>query len=313
MGFLPVWMLLLFVVQQPPGFKVDADFVRVPVTVLDPQGRTVSGLTRSDFQLRDEGVERPIINFLLDEAPVHVAFLLDASGSIADELNEIRYATLRFAQHFAPDDHFSIIAFSDRTETLLPWTNNLKDLRKSLRKLQRGYRTALYDALHLTARDRLSRVEGRRVIILLTDGLDNESRTTYQAVMNELTELDIVLYIVSRTRIIRPQIEQSKRVEFLDRVMRNVLNDDESFVDAYFREKETAMSRLAEVNAGRVLYPVKLQALGESYVQIARELKAQYLLTFAPVQDSPVKFRRIQVISHRPEDRVFHRGLYRAP
>lgn len=306
------WLLstLLF---QLPGFKVEADYVRVPVTVLDTQGRIVPDRTRADFQLYDEGVERRIINFLLDQSPVHVVFLLDASGSIVDEINEIRYATIRFAQHFAPEDRFSIIAFSDRTETLLPWTNNLKDLRKALRKLERGYRTALYDAIHLTARDRLSKVDGKRVIILLTDGLDNESRTTYQTVMDELAELDIVLYIVSRTRIVRPRIESSERVEFLERVMRNVLKDDSSFVDAYFREKEAAMGQLAETNAGRVLYPARLQALGESYVQIARELKAQYLLTFEPARDSRPKFRHIQVVSRRPGDQVIHRRLYVAP
>ncbi len=306
------WFLtpLLF---QLPAFKVEAEYVRVPVTVLDAHGRTVPDRTRTDFRLFDEGVECRIVNFLLDRSPVHVVFLLDASGSIVDEINEIRHATIRFAQHFAPEDRFSIIAFSDRTETLLPWTNSLKDLRKALRKLERGYRTALYDAIHLTARDRLGNVAGKRVIILLTDGLDNESRTTYETVMQELTEREIVLYIVSRTRIVRPRIENSERVEFLERVMRNVLKDDSSFVGAYFREKEAAMGRLAETNAGRVLYPTKLQALGESYVQIARELKAQYLLTFEPARNSAVKFRRIEVVSRKPEDRVFHRRLYVAP
>lgn len=313
MGILSLWLLINLLVQDPLGFRVDADFVRVPVTVLDSRGRPVSGLSRSDFQLFDEGEQRPIANFLLDQAPVNVVFLLDSSGSIVDEITEIRHATIRFAQHFSPDDRYSIISFSERAEVLLPWANNLKDLRKALRKLERGYRTALYDALTLTARDHLAGVPGRRVIILLTDGLDNESRATYASVMDTLTEHEVVLYIVSRTRLVRPGIENSRRVEFLDRVMRNVLNDDTSFVEVYFREKEISMGRLAEVNAGRVLYPVKLQAMGESYVQIARELKAQYLLTFEPDRGGGPRFRNIEVISRRADDRVFHRRLYRAP
>lgn len=308
--FLPLLPSLLFLQST---FIVDALYVRVPVTVLDEQGRSIQGLTSDDFTLYDEGEPRDIANFLLDEAPVSVLFLLDASGSILDDLTEIRHATIRFAQHFSQEDQFAIVSFAGKTETLQTWTNKLSDLRKSLRKLERGYGTAMYDAILQTAREKLSRIEGKRVMILVTDALDNASFAGYEDAMQELTDLDVVLYIVSRTRLVRPKVAESKRVEFLDQVLKNLLDDDSSFVDIYFKEKEAALDNLAGVNAGRVFYPRRLDALAQNYADIARELKSQYLLTFRPPGHSEKRYRDIKVVCNQPFGRLYHRQVYRAP
>jgi VWFA-related protein len=293
------------------AFRVDAGYVRVPVTVLDQDGRSILGLTGEDFRLFDEEKEMPISNFLLDPAPVNVIFLLDTSGSVKEELQQIRYAVIRFAQHFDKDDRMEIVSFSDRMQTLQSWTNDPGDIRKSVRRLEQGYRTALYDSLVATASEKFKGIPGKRVILLLTDGLDNESETSYEEAMNRLIDLDVVLYIVSRTRLVQSKVEKSERVEFLDKVLKNVLNDDNSFVEAYFREKETSMNYLAEVNAGRVLYPLKLEELGQAYVRIAQELKTQYLLTFLPAATEEPEYRNLRVECLRPVGEVFHRKMYR--
>jgi len=304
--------LLLTFFQSQPTYKVDAKFIKVPVTVLDQNNQSITGLTRDDFELFDEEEARPIENFVLDEMPVHVAFLLDTSGSLKEEIQEIRYATLRFAQTFGEEDRIAVISFSDEVTLLQDWTNSYKQLRKSLKKLKRGYRTALYDALLQTATEKLRPISGKRVIILLTDGLDNESDTSYASVMNELIASNIVLYIVSRTRLIQPKVEESERVDFLNQVMKNVLGEDEDFVEIYFRLKETSMNYLAGSSGGRVFYPEQLKALGQSYVQIAKELKTQYVLTFLPAKESNKRFRAIRVTCNRPVEKIFHRKLYRA-
>lgn len=311
---LAVLLLLGVSLQAQTNIRVDADYVKVPVTVLDKNGKGVLGLRATDFRLFDEGQERPIANFILDKQQVNVVFLLDTSGSIKEELDQIRYATLRFAEHFSREDRIAVVSFSGDVETIQDWTNSIGRLRKSLRKLKTGYKTALYDALIETARQKLSKVNGRRVIILLTDGLDNWSHATYQAAMNELTRLNVVLYIVSRSRLVQARVEQNDRVEFLDRVMKNVLKDDADFVDIYFREKEVALNHLAEVNAGRVFYPVKLEQLGQTYVHIAEELKIQYLLTFLPPKESSTgpDFRKIRVECLKDVGKIYNRELYRA-
>lgn len=307
------FLLLFSALQAQPAYKIDAQYIKVPVTVLDADNQAVMGLTREDFRLFDEGEARPIKNFVLDELPIHVVFLLDSSASLKEEIQEIRYATLRFAQTFGSEDRIAVISFSDEIHLLQDWTNSYKELRGSLKKLKKGYRTALYDALLTTASEKLQSVVGKRVIILLTDGLDNESDATYANVMNELIASNIVLYIVSRTRLIQPKVEGTERVEFLNRVMKNVLGEDEDFVEIYFRLKETAMNHLAESSGGRVFYPEELKALGPTYVQIAKELKSQYILTFLPPGKSRKRFRSIQVTCSRPVGKIFHRQLYRVP
>ena len=235
---------------QDAAFRVNANFIKVPVTVFDSRGEILSGLTRESFQLFDEETAQPIENFLLDYAPINVLLLLDTSGSLEQEVEEIRTAALRFAGAFSKEDRISIISFADEVVLLRDWTNKYKAIKKSLKKLKPGYRTALYDALRSAVSDQFQGITGRRVIILLTDGLDNASRSTYDGLVANLTENDVTLFIISRTRLISPQVRESSRVKFLNKVMKNVLKSDGDYVDIFFKEKETAMRNLAETTGG---------------------------------------------------------------
>lgn len=302
---------LLGQAQSRPSFKIQADFIKVPVTVLDRKGQTILDLESDDFELFDEEVPTPISNFVIDQSSVYVSLLLDSSGSVKDEIREIRDAAYGLVQIFDREDRISIVSFSDEIEILQEWTDNHRDLRRSLGGLERGYRTALYDAITAVVDGPLSQVSGRRVVILFTDGLDNESRATYNSVMDLLIEQDVILYLVSRSRLVQPDVKDSHRVDFLNRVLKNVLDEDEDFVDVYFREKEAAMNHLAETTGGRVLYPEALTDLGGAYVQIAREIKSQYLMTFLPPETSSKRFRKIRVRCLEPYNRIYYRSMYR--
>jgi VWFA-related protein len=307
------WLLLccpLLLAQEPPSFQIRANYVKVPVSVFDVNGQVLSNLTREQFVLLDENEPRPIENFLLDKTAIRVLLLLDVSSSLREELEEIQEAALQFAQSFGREDRIAIATFSDKLELLQDWTNNVKKLRKSLKRVERGYRTALYDALVSTARERWVRVPGKKVIILLTDGLDNESRSTFEDALNLLIESDISLYIVSRTRLVQPKIEQSDRADFLNQVMKNVLREEKDFIDIYFREKETSLSHLAEATGGRVFFPEKLEDLRSSYLRVAEELKSQYVLTFRPPLSSEKQFRTIEVVCTQDVGQIYHRKQY---
>lgn len=296
----------------PPQIKATVDYVRVPVAALDEQQQPILDLTAADFSLFDEGEPKAIENFVLDVRPVHVFFLLDASGSTREELPQIRYATVRFAQHFSPEDRMAAAAFSDGLVLLQDWTDDFKRLRKSLKRMEPGYRTALWDSLAQVVKEKLAGLPGKRAVILVTDGLDNESSIRYADLMQLLTRQEITLYIVSRSRLAAREIEGDERVQFLDRVMRNLLDEDESFVTAYFRDKEAALETLAAVNGGRVFYPPSLPALGQIYVQIARELKTQYVLTFPATTGGDKEYRRIRVECRRPVSKLVYRRMYYA-
>ena len=297
--------------QSSSSFRVDATYVRVPVTVLDSDGRTLANLSREHFRLLDEGQPRAIENFLLDQTAIHVVLLLDSSASVRQELQEIRQAALRFARAFDSGDRIAVISFSNQIEVLQDWTNDPKKLKNSLKNLDVGYRTALYDALLETAREKLTRVAGRKAIILLTDGLDNHSSASFSDVVNSLIDSDISLYIVSRTRLAQAQLHGSDRVAFLNRIMKNVLDEEKDFVDIYFRKKETSLSHLARSTGGRAFFPERLGDLTKSYDQVARELKNQYLLTFRPPAHSSTSLRTIRVVCTRKLAKIYHRSRYR--
>jgi len=295
---------------QAARFKVEASFVKVPVAVSDSHGRSILGLTRQDFRVFDEGEERAINNFVLDRTPLHVVLLLDVSGSVREEIDEIKEAAVSFARAFDRDDRIAVMTFADKLELVQDWTNDSRKIRKSLKKLEPGYRTALFDALLGVRQHRFRGISGRKVIIALTDGVDNESQSGYETVLKDMVQSDVSLYIVSRTRLVLPQIRQEERVQFMNQVMKNILKDDEDFVEVYFREKETAMEHLAKSSGGRVLYPEKLTDLRDNYAEISNELKSQYLLTFQPPLQSEKRFRDIRVSCSDPVAVVRYRQQY---
>ncbi|MEE8349551.1 MAG: VWA domain-containing protein [Acidobacteriota bacterium] len=300
----------LLIAEDPSSFTVKADLVTVPVTVFDQQGRMISGLTRHQFVLLDENEPRPIENFLLDRTPLHVLLLLDVSASLREEVKEIQKTAYRFAQSFHPEDQLAVVSFSDGLTVLQPWTNDKNSLRRALKKLRRGYRTALYDALEWSVLDPLTQVSGKKVIILLTDGLDNQSLSRFDTVLELLLKSDISLYIVSRTRLVRPKIEESDRVGFVNQVMQNVLREEQNYVGTYFQEKEASLSHLAEITGGRIFFPERLEDLRESYMEVAQELQNQYLLTFRPPPVSQNVYRAIQVLCTETVGRINHRKRY---
>ena len=167
------WLFLccpLLLAQEPPSFQIKANYVKVPVSVFDTNGQILSNLTREQFILLDENEPRPIENFLLDTTAIHVVLLLDVQQQSCERnWKKSRRQPLQFCPGpSAREDRIAIVSFSDQLELLQDWTNNIKELRKSLKHLERGYRTALYDALISTARQQLTQVPGKKVIIVLT-------------------------------------------------------------------------------------------------------------------------------------------------
>jgi VWFA-related protein len=299
--------------EQPPSFIVAARFVKVPVSVFDKQGSLIPDLSRDDFKLFDEGEPREIENFLLDSAPIHALLLLDVSGSLSEELQEIRRAALEFSDAFDREDRISLVSFSDKVVLLRDWTNRRKHIKKGLKKLKTGYRTALYDALKQMIETQFKGVDGRRVIIVLTDGLDNESDADLESVASDFVSSDISLYIVSRTRLLQEKVRDSARVEFLNQVMKNVLSDDGDYVSLFFKRKEATMRQLAETTGGRVFFPEHLEELTTVYSEVAEELKQQYVLTFRSPSSSEKEFHSIQLDCTRDIGRLHYRKQYRWP
>ena len=182
----------------------------IPVTVRDSNGRLVNDLTRNDFRVFENDSEQPLSDLALRQVPVDVVLMVDASSSVATNLDDFRRAAEGFAERLADDDRISLIKFDDRVELLQDWTKSRFQLRRALGRIEPGMFTRFNDALLLASREQFGDTKSRRAIIVLSDGIDSGRGTaTLEAAVQALLRAQISVYVVSNTEISRA----SKRAE----------------------------------------------------------------------------------------------------
>ncbi len=288
--------------------KLDVNLVKVPVTVLDQTGRPVGNLRAADFKLFEEGIEQEIRGLGYDVGPASAVLLLDLSSSVKRELKQIRQAAMRFSRALT-GSRFAIITFSDEVEMVQGWTDNLKVLEKGLKRVSTGFRTSLYDAIYLAAEQMLASIDGKKAIILLTDGIDNQSSATYSEAAEALIKCQSSIYIISLTRMVEPEVRNERRIQYLAKALEK-LGEKDAVAD-YFQRKEEELARLCDMTGGRIFLPLKLEDLENAYQQVADELRNKYFLTYVSSNNSPQpSFRKIKVLYTRGPAKVLYRSGY---
>ncbi|HEV8131509.1 MAG TPA: VWA domain-containing protein [Acidobacteriota bacterium] len=299
--------------QRRYSIRVQADYVRVPLTILDPSGHPLTDIRAEDLKVFENGKPRPIVNFVQDQGPVYVALAIDSSGSVQEELGELKHSAQQFARQFSDRDRICVATFSSDVELLQDWTHNKRKVRHSIDSVSKGFRTALYDALYALAEEQLKNVEGKRAIILLTDGLDNDSRLSLEDARRALLKDSIALYVVSKTRILELEVQKSQRVQFLQRVLKDLTGKSDDVVQKIVQKKERQMTELADATGGRIFFPDQPSEYHNIYEQVARELKQQYLLTYPPL--SPERnlreFKKIEIdLPAKAATLIYRKGYY---
>jgi Ca-activated chloride channel family protein len=267
---------------QESVFRVDVKLVRLLVTVKDPAGRLVGNLDRQDFAVFDNGAPQEIAVFeRRTEQPLSVALLLDASGSTAKELPYELEATRRFLKALFdggnPEDAASFYTFNYETVLRTSFTRRLARIEEAMKGIKAEAGTSLYDAIYLAARAMEGR-EGRRVIVVVTDGGDTTSGKDFHSALEAAQMADSVIYAA----VVLPIQNEAGR---------NVGG-------------ENALSSLTAGTGGRVFYPAAREELDAAFSEILRDLRTQYLLGFYP-KDVPLTKRRF----HRLEVKLRDPGL----
>ena len=157
--------------------RIETNLVTMPVSVLDRDGRFISGLQQRDFKIFEDGVEQKVDYFQSVEQPFTVVLLIDVSPSTQFKIEEIQNAAIAFVNQLRPADRVMVIAFDERMHVLTPPTNNRMQLRNAIQMAEFGNGTSLYDAVEQTIERELRRVEGRKAVVLFTDGVDTTSRS----------------------------------------------------------------------------------------------------------------------------------------
>jgi Ca-activated chloride channel homolog len=175
--------------------KVNTTLVTLPVSVTDRNGRYIPNLKKEDFRLWEEGVEQEVAFFSSVDKPFSLVLMIDTSGSTRFRLEDIQDAAITFVNQLRPDDQVMIVSFDDDVRVLSEFTSDRYRLREAIRRTKTGNGTRLYDAVDMVMNQRLSRVSGRKAIVLFTDGVDTTSRHgTYDGNLRDAEELDALVY-----------------------------------------------------------------------------------------------------------------------
>lgn len=300
--------------QQPPTFSVSVDLVKIPVSVFDEKGAVVHDLRPGDFRVYEDGRRQEIRSIGLDTNPVYAVLVIDTSATVEDEMKEIKEAAEEFNAALSSGDLISIVTFDDRARVAIDWTSDRKQVRKVIRKLKPGVRTALYDAMYLAAADQFKDIDGRKAIILLTDGLNNQSEATFQQASLAIVQSQATLYVVSKTAIVRQAAKKQRRVVMLTDIYRRMFGEDD-YIEQFFQRIEKEMTDLAESTGGRCYFPADYSQIPGAYSNVAKDLKSKYFLTYVSNHEKkPNSYQKIDLeYLLRASKLNYRKGYYHQP
>lgn len=275
---------------------MDVNVVNVLCTVADKRGALITDLKKEDFEIRENGRKQEIRYFARDtDLPLTIAMLMDVSGSVNEAIESERVAADRFfGEVIRPTDHALLLGFSSTLVLWQDFTSSTERLHGALEKLhaipfhglpQDGGPmpgTLLYDAVYQTANLKLQGVPGRKMMLIVSDGLDNGSRMHMDEALQAVQETNTIVYAICYAQ--------------------------KFFGCDYLKE-------LAEPTGGRMFDAGKKRmSLGEIYRSIEEELRSQYAIGFSPLnQEHDGKFRRLDVKVKSGGMRVTVRRGYYAP
>lgn len=288
--------------QDEEVLRVRTEEVLLPVSVRDETGAPVGGLDQEKFLVFDNGVRQQILSFNRQRVQANIVLLLDASSSVFSQMRMIRKAAKRFLEGLLKEDRVCVLQFADKVELLQDWTpaTQLQQLEKSLEwRYHPGLRTTFFDGLYLAAHEQLSKVEGRRIIILLTDGLDTTERqkASFTDALAAVRRADASVYVVSLTGYLRAQLEDKAGKTKAAKLFSGYDQREVAYYLGLLERSEKQLEVLALQTGGRIFLPLKDEDLLPAYEAIAEELRTQYIITYKPQpRASAGEYRRVRVL-----------------
>jgi VWFA-related protein len=276
--------------DAPQTLSVNVDLVNVLFTVADKNGRFITNLQKSDFKVAEDYIGQNISNFSNEtNLPLSIGLVFDTSASILGKLKfeqeaagEFFYTTLRRGT-----DKAFVVTFDNKVGLTQDFTDDSELLTKSLNNVHSAGTTALFDAVYQTITSKLAGLEGRKVIIVISDGDDNSSDRTIDETIELAQKSDTVIYAVGT-------------------------NPTELFGSDRDRGNKF-LKRLTDETGGRLFLPVKLEDLTQSFLQISEELRSQYTLGyFSTNTKRDGSYRRIKITTTNKLFRVRARDGYYA-
>jgi Ca-activated chloride channel family protein len=260
-----------FAEEPATTLKVDVKLVNVFVTVTDAHGAPVPGLEKDNFVLKEDGQEQKIAIFSRESAlPLSIVLAVDTSLSTRKDLPLELNSARKFVHAIVrPQDGLSLYKFSEEVNEVVPFTSDLKRIDAGIDRVRNGAATALYDAVYLGAQA-LSRRQGRKVMVVITDGGDTVSQVDYKEALRSAQESEAILYSI----IIVPIEADAGRDT----------------------GGEHALIQISSDTGGKYYYATSSAQLDDAFQKISDELRTQYLLAYYPTQRySFSEFRQLRI------------------
>ncbi len=288
--------------------KVETNLVTIPVSVFDRNGLYIPGLSKDNFRVFDNGVEQEIEYFATSDQPFSVVLLIDTSPSTDFKIREIRDAARAFVDLLKPQDRVAVVEFDGDVQVLTELTTNRPSIYRGIERADFGAGTALYDGVFVSLTRILGKVEGRKAIVLFTDGVDTTSRmANYDSTLDLAEEFDALVFPIYYNTFFELNRRQPGGLPFPGTQVRG-----RGTTSAEYAVGRKYLEELSGYTGGRIFRPESTPGgLTAAFEGIAEELRRQYNIGYIPSDDGkPGERRQIRVRVDRANLVVRSRDSY---
>lgn len=295
--------------------KVETNLVTIPVSVFDRNGLYISNLSQSDFKIFEDGAEQEVAYFGTSEKPFTVILLIDVSPSTAYKINEIQDAAVAFVDQLKPQDKVMVVEFDERVHVLTEATGDRQKIYKAIKRADFGSGTSLYDAVDFSIRQRLAKIDGRKAVVLFTDGVDTQSsRADFQSTIADAEESDSMIFPIYYNTFLNNLGIGTGGVMTTTPTLGipTMGGGNNGTSSADYTRGRAYLNQLAAATGGRVFRPESTPGgLTAAFEGIAEELRRQYSVGYYPASEGTIGQRKqIKVRVNRPKLVIRSRDSY---
>ncbi len=305
--------------------RVNTTLVTLPVSVMDRDGRYIPNLQKDDFRIWEDGVEQDVAFFASVDKPFSVVLMIDTSPSTQFRLEEIQDAAISFVNQLRPDDKVMVVSFNQDIKVLSELTTDRSKLQRAIYKAKTDSGTSLYDAVDMVINKQLHKIQGRKAIVLFTDGVDTTSeRAGYDSTVLDAQELDALIYPVQyNTAYDMGQVQMPMpQIDVFGQILGGIFGGGGGGgMGRRGRPRGTSrgeyeignryLNDLANSTGGREYRADSLQNMSYAFENVAEELRRQYSIGYYPKRVPEAGQRRmIRVRAKQPNLAVRARDSY---
>ncbi|BDC50081.1 hypothetical protein F183_A23970 [Bryobacterales bacterium F-183] len=259
-----------FAQDDVPTFRADSRLVVLHASVLDKSGKLQTDLKQQQFKVFENNIEQQIRAFRREDVPVSLCIVIDDSGSMRDKRAKVAAAALGLVKASNKNDEVCVVNFNDEAYLDQPFTNDINRLEQALEKIESRGGTAMRDAVSMSIDyQKKDAKKDKRVVLVITDGDDTASTETLEKLVAKCQRSEVLIYAIG------------------------ILTDEEA------RKAKSAkrnLTMLAKESGGMAYFPKELAEVESLAIQIANEIRNQYLITYVPSnQNLDGSYRQIKV------------------